>query len=235
MYIMNEPTIPGQNSKGENAAIRVSVAAITGPAMRWLAIAKASRLSIPSPIRRSANSVTMMASSTSIPTARISENSTTMFTVSPASDSPRMPIRNEAGIANPISSEARPDSAKRMTMNTRITAVSTEFCKSDSSWRMLIDLSWLKVTTVPGGSRFWLLATSAFTASTVSIRFAPVRFETSMAMAGLPFSRVIEVGSFCVAVMVARSRARTTAVPVETMGRFATSSGVSISEGSLME
>ena len=28
---MNSPTIPGQNSSGENAAIRVSVAAITGP------------------------------------------------------------------------------------------------------------------------------------------------------------------------------------------------------------
>ncbi len=41
---------------------------------------------MPSAIRRSANSVTMMASSTSMPTARIRLNSTTMLTVSPASD-----------------------------------------------------------------------------------------------------------------------------------------------------
>ena len=34
-----------------------------------------------------------------------------MLTVRPASDSIRMPIRNEAGIASPISSDARPDSA----------------------------------------------------------------------------------------------------------------------------
>ena len=32
MYFMNSPTIPGQNSSGENAAIRVRVEEITGPA-----------------------------------------------------------------------------------------------------------------------------------------------------------------------------------------------------------
>jgi hypothetical protein len=36
-------------------------------------------------------------------------------------------------------------------MKTRITAVSTEFCRSNSSWRMSLDLSWLKLTTVPSG------------------------------------------------------------------------------------
>ena len=36
-YFMNWPTTPGQNSSGENAAIRVSVAAITGPDMRLAA------------------------------------------------------------------------------------------------------------------------------------------------------------------------------------------------------
>ena len=34
MYFMNWPTTPGQNSSGEKAAMRVTVAAITGPAMR---------------------------------------------------------------------------------------------------------------------------------------------------------------------------------------------------------
>ena len=36
-YFMNWPTTPGQNSSGENAAMRVSVAAITGPDMRLAA------------------------------------------------------------------------------------------------------------------------------------------------------------------------------------------------------
>ena len=111
MYFMNSPTMPGQKSKGEKAATRVAVAAITGPVIRCEASAKASRLSMPSDMRRSAYSVTMIASSTSMPTARIRLKSTTIFTVSPASCSPRMPIRNEAGMARPISSEARPDSA----------------------------------------------------------------------------------------------------------------------------
>ncbi len=36
-YFMNSPTMPGQNSSGENAATRVAVAAITGPAIRLAA------------------------------------------------------------------------------------------------------------------------------------------------------------------------------------------------------
>src|ERR1700755_224166 len=59
-------------------------------------------------MRRAAYSDTMIASSTSMPTARMSENSTTMLTVSPASCSPRMPDRNEAGIATPMNSDGRP-------------------------------------------------------------------------------------------------------------------------------
>ncbi len=38
MYIMNSPTMPGQNSNGEKAAMRVAVEAITGPAIRLAAI-----------------------------------------------------------------------------------------------------------------------------------------------------------------------------------------------------
>ena len=60
---------------------------------------------------------------------------------------------------------------------------------------MSVDLSWLKATTVPSGSVFWNAAVTSFTLSTVSIRFAPVRLETSMAMAGAPSSRVIVSGS----------------------------------------
>ena len=167
------------------------VAAITGPAIRCEASAKASSLGIPSAMRRSANSVTMIASSTSIPTARMSENRTTILMVIPARESPRMPIRKDAGIARPISSDARPDRAYRMTMKTRMTAVRTLFSRSPSNCRILVDLSWLKLTTAPGGNSFAKSSATTFTSSTVSTRFAPVRFDTSMAMAGLPFSRAI--------------------------------------------
>jgi hypothetical protein len=80
-YFMKSPMMPGQNSSGENAAIRVMVAAITGPAMRLAASSKACSFGMPSDMRRSANSVTMIASSTSMPTARIRLNSTIMLMV----------------------------------------------------------------------------------------------------------------------------------------------------------
>ena len=80
-YFMKSPTMPGQNSSGEKAAMRVSVAAMTGPDMRLAASSKAISLGMPSDMRRSAYSVTMIASSTSMPTARMSENSTIMLIV----------------------------------------------------------------------------------------------------------------------------------------------------------
>ena len=36
-YFMNSPTMPGHRSSGKNAAMRVSVAAMTGPDMRLAA------------------------------------------------------------------------------------------------------------------------------------------------------------------------------------------------------
>ena len=107
-----------------------------------------------------------------------------------------MPVRNEAGIAMPMNSEARPPSTNRMMTKTSSTAVITVFCRSCSIWRMVFDLSCVKATsTVAGPGLLAAASTTAFTPSTVSIRLAPVRFETSMAMAGRPLTRVIEVAS----------------------------------------
>ena len=81
-YFMKSPTMPGQNSSGEKAAMRVIVAAITGPAMRLAASLEGLALVhalATCGVRR--YSVTMIASSTSMPTARISENSTIMLIV----------------------------------------------------------------------------------------------------------------------------------------------------------
>ena len=121
-----------------------------------------------------------------------------------------------------------------MTMNTRITAVRTEFCRSNSSCRMSLDLSWLKVISVPSGKSLRNSSVTAFTSSTVWIRFAPDRLETSIATAGTPFRRVTVSGSFSVGRISAMSRTRTVAVPVDTTGRFATSSIVSRSDGTLI-
>ena len=231
---MNSPTTPGQNRSGEKAAIRVRVDAVTGPAILRLASTKAVRRSCPSAMRRSAYSTTMMASSTNMPTARIRLNSTTRFTVKPAICRPKIPIRKLAGMANPIRMDERTVKAYRMTMNTKTTAVRTEFCRSDSSWRMVIDLSWLNDTSTPSGRSFCTTSVTARTSSTVSIRLAPMRFDTSIATAGLPSRRVMLTGSFRVGRISAMSMARTTAVSEATTGNRATSSSVSISEGTLM-
>ena len=138
---MKSPTMPGQNSSGEKAAMRVIVAAMTGPAIRLAASSNACSRGMPSDMRRSANSVTMIASSTSMPTAKMSENSTTILIVKPISVRARMPIRNDEGMARPISIEARPDSAYKMTMKTRITAIMTWFWRSLRSCLTKTDLS----------------------------------------------------------------------------------------------
>ncbi len=85
----------------------------------------------------------------------------------------------------------------------------------------------------PSGSRFWNSAATAFTLSTVSIRLAPVRLEISIATAGSPLSRVIEVASLKVGRTSATSRARTVALGPTAIGKFAASSIVSISAGTL--
>ncbi|OAD22614.1 hypothetical protein THIOM_001570 [Candidatus Thiomargarita nelsonii] len=82
-YFINSPTMPGQNNKGKNTAKVVAVAPIMGQNIRLAAIAYASVRGIPSLILRSANSVTMIAPSISIPEAKIKLNNTTIFMVSP--------------------------------------------------------------------------------------------------------------------------------------------------------
>ena len=72
MYFMNSPTMPGQNRSGEKAAIagRGRGDHRAGHALGGQRIGLP-RLGMPSAMRRSANSETMIASSTSMPTARM--------------------------------------------------------------------------------------------------------------------------------------------------------------------
>ena len=46
----------------------------------------------------------------------------------------------------PMNSDARNPNANRIMTATSSTPVRTEFCRSDSIWRMTFDLSWVKVT-----------------------------------------------------------------------------------------
>ena len=137
-------------------------------------------------------------------------------------------------MAMPMNSEARKPSANRITTATSSTPVATEFCRSASICRMIFDLSCVKVTC--DGFRPGLLQLpprSPSRASTVSIRLAPVRFDTSMVMAGLPLTRVTEVASLKVGLISATSPSVTAAPEVATTGTCSTSCGCSISAGTL--
>jgi hypothetical protein len=163
----------------------------------------------------------------------MSENSTTMLMVKPARWRPSTPARKDAGIAIPMKIDARKPSANRMTMATSSTPVATEFCRSPSICRMILDLSWVKVTWTAEGQVFCSSATTYFTASTVSMRFAPVRLDTSTVIAGRPLTRVTEVASLNVGFTCAISSSVTAAFAEATTGIFRMSWGVSKSDGTL--
>ena len=74
-------------------------------------------------------------------------------------------------------------------------------------------------------------STANFTPSTVSIRFAPVRFDTSMVIAGRPLTRVIEVASLKVGFTCATSPSVTVAPALDAIGICSMSCGFSISAG----
>ena len=143
---MNCPAKPGQNSSGKNTASVVAVEAVIGQAMRCAAMRKASNLLWPLAISRSPSSTTTMAPSTSIPTTRISANSTITFSVKPSAQITRMPPRNEPGIATATRSEARVPRNSTVTSITSTTAAMTLFCRSDSRSRISTDWSFMKST-----------------------------------------------------------------------------------------
>ena len=142
MNFMNSPTMPGQNRSGAKAARVVAVEAMIGHDMRFAANAKARSGGSPSRSLRSAYSVTTMAPSTSMPTASMSENRTTILIVSPRTANTRMPVRNDPGMASPTRMPLRTPKAPMITIRTNRTALSTLFWRSARMVRIWTDLSW---------------------------------------------------------------------------------------------
>jgi hypothetical protein len=136
-------------------------------------------------------------------------------------------------MAMPMNSEARKPSANRMITTTSSTLMMTEFWRSLSIVRMTFDLSCVKATLIVPGQVFCSRSTTFFTPSTVSIRLAPVRFETSMVIAGLPLTRVMVVASLKVGLTCATSPSVTVAPRDDAIGMLNTSCGRSISDGTL--
>ena len=129
---MNSPTIPGQKIRGMKAASVVPVDAVIGHAILLADLLYASSRDIPAAICRSANSVTTIAPSTNIPTARIRLKSTTILIDSPKEAKTRIPSRKDPGIAIPTSKPERHPSAPMMIIITNKIALITLFCRSSN-------------------------------------------------------------------------------------------------------
>ena len=122
-----------------------------------------------------------------------------------------------------------------MTMNTRITAVRTEFCRSNSSWRMSFDLSWLKLTSVPSGSSLLELLGDGLH---LIHRLDQVR-AGALGHLDRHGGRAVQPGDGLGFLQRRPDRRRCRGrgrwqLPVDTTGRFATSSAVSSSDGTLI-
>ncbi len=134
-------------------------------------------------------STTTIALSTSMPRARISENSTTMFIEKPTS---RMMLNDssmESGMASPTKGAVRTPSTKSSTTRTRIRPEMMLFSRLLTMPRISSDWSEVVLTTVPGGKFRDSSSITARTASAVSMMFSPLRFTTASDMTGLPSSR----------------------------------------------
>ena len=148
---MNSPITPGQNASGMNAASVVQVDAMIGHAIRRAALEYASWRSMPSAMRRSANSVTTIAPSTSRPTAMINANSTIMLMLMPKDAMVSIASRKLPGIATPTRMPARTPSIPIIMMKTSRTAEITLFCKSESIRCTSFDLSRDATMVIPSG------------------------------------------------------------------------------------
>ena len=175
-----------------------------------------------------------MASSTSMPTARMSENSTTMLTVRPGELQPEH-AGEERG-RDRDADEQRGAEAEREQDRSR----DQQHAGRDRVLQVAEHLpDDLRLVLGEGDVHrlrpglLQLRRRSSSRASTVSIRLAPVRFDTSMVMAGRPLTRVIEVASLKVGLTCAMSPSVTDAFGDATIGIFRMSCGFSNSDGTL--
>ena len=125
-----------------------------------------------------------MALSTSIPNARMSEKSTTMFIEIPRSHRTTKDRNMDVGMEIATKIEVRRPSTK-----SRIPTISTSpemmlFCRLLTMSPMSADMSEVIDTTVDAGKRGRMASISTCTASAVAMMFSPDRLTTSSVTTG---------------------------------------------------
>ena len=134
-------------------------------------------------------STTTIALSTSIPSARMSENRTTMFIVKPRICITLNERNIDSGMAIPTNEAFRTPRTNSSTATTRIRPEMMLFSRLLTISRTYFAWSDVMLTTVVGGKSPSISAITARTASDVSMMFSPVRLLTLSVTTGLPLSR----------------------------------------------
>ncbi len=172
--------MPGQNSSGKNGASVVSVPASTGiitsPAA-YLALCFTSKSYLCK--IRWVFSITTIASSTTIPRASSSENSTITFMVIPSAGINQKASSVASGTDRPTKN-ALLKPIKNMRINTtKMKPRITVFSRSCNCTRVFSEVSPVTLTFRPCGNFVsWYSSSIAYIWSVASIRFSPLRFTT---------------------------------------------------------
>ena len=138
-YFMNSPMMPGQNAIGAKAASVVAVAAMTGIATSAVPSLAAFFRSWPCSMNRYVFSTTTIALSTSIPSARMRLNSTTMFMVKPISCITLKESSIESGMAMPTKEAFAIPRKNRSTATTRMRPEMMLFSRLETILRISSD------------------------------------------------------------------------------------------------
>ena len=134
-------------------------------------------------------STTTIALSTSIPSARMSENSTTMFMDTPSSLSTPKDRNIEEGIEMATKSDVRSPRKKSSTLTIRMSPEMMLFSSELTMEKMSRDMSPVIFTVMVAGKSGLISSMTALTWFAVSMMFSPDRLTMSSVTTGDPSSR----------------------------------------------
>ena len=154
-------------------------------------------------------STTTMELSTSMPRARISEKSTTMFSVMPRACSTMKLMSMDMGMATATKDALRVPMANSSTASTRIRPVMMLFSRSATMSLTNSLLSWRTVYVVPAGSVGSASASTARTSREMRTMFSPARFLTRRVTHAVPLMREMVSRSLNPSTTLPRSASRT--------------------------
>ena len=134
-------------------------------------------------------STTTIALSTSIPSARMSEKSTTMFIDTPSSLSTPKDRNIDEGIEMATNREVRSPRKKSSTLTIRMSPEMMLFSSELTMEKMSRDMSPVTFTVIAAGKSGRISSMTALTRSDVSMMFSPERLTMSSVTTGEPSSR----------------------------------------------